>query len=276
MYVLQKNYFLGWILKWLYSIPYVVSEQSTIYVDGSFEKMPLLLRKIYSQVFNKAASWHVVSEFLETNIRQKLKLRKKGNVISNVVNADMFCYKPHQNEKATFVHVSNMFYQKNVEGMLQAFAKVKAISDQFIVNLVGPLPEEISALIQKIELVNNVVIWKQRNYSEVAEIMQQSDVFVFFTRYETFGCVIIEANACGLPVIVTDLPVTRELIVNDVNGLFVENENIDELADRLLYVIQHRNPFNKKEISIKTRERFNYLTIGESMVSWLKLFSAYN
>lgn len=268
LYVLQKNYLLGGLLKWMYQIPYVVSEQSTIYVDGSFEKMNFIIQKLYQRAFTKASAWHGVSHVLVNTIRQKLHLKENGMVISNVVNTNLFYHQPHTNRIATFVHVSNMFYQKNVEGMLHAFAKVKAGGHPFVLNLVGPLPVAVGELIQQLNLQQDVIIFGSQNYAAVADIMRQSDVFVFFTRYETFGCVIVEANASGLPVIITNHEVTRELVADHKNGLFVENENVDDLAAKIIYTIHHLNAFDPTTISSNTRRQFNYDKIGNDFLAW--------
>ena len=272
LYVIQKNHFVGLILKMLYKIPYVVSEQSTLYVDGRFEKMKGLQQALFRYVFQHSNSFHAVSNYLLSVIKSKLQLSKEGVIIPNVVDQKLFYYNHEQvNDRVTFVHVSNMVQQKNVEGMLQAFAEVKKTNSSFLLNLVGPLPPAISTLIKELGLSKQVIIWNERNYKEVAEIMQQSDVFVFFTRYETFGCVIIEANACGLPVIVSDLDVTRELITKDFNGLFVESENVADLAEKILYAIENRQKFDPLVISLQTRNKFNYERISHRFLEWYSL-----
>ena len=269
VYVLQKNYGIGLLIKWLRSIPYVISEQSTFYVDGRLEKVNSFSKKVYRFVFNRAASFHAVSAFLLKNIGTKLKLEKQGVVIPNVVNEHLFQYQPRQQDHTTvFVHVSNMVYQKNVEGMLQAFAEVKMKNAAFLLNLVGPIPAPIKTMIAALDLQKQVVIWNEQPYTEVAKIMKQSDVFVFFTRFETFGCVIIEAGACGLPVILSDLEVTRELITDQKNGMLVENENVDELAGKILAVMEGKFIFDHESISKNTRQRFSYETVGKQFVHW--------
>jgi glycosyltransferase involved in cell wall biosynthesis len=119
-----------------------------------------------------------------------------------------------------------------------------------------------------LDLDKDVQLWNERTYKEVAMIMKQSDVFVFFTRYETFGCVIIEANACGLPVIATDLKVTRELIIDKVNGLLVKSENVEDLSSKISEAINDINQFDRKNISERTIEKFNYETVAEKFVVW--------
>lgn len=269
LYVLQKNHFLGFWVKWFYKIPYVISEQSTMYIDGRFEKLNQLQKKIFRSVFEKSASFHAVSKYLAAALKVTLQLHKEAVVIPNVVDSSLFYYNNHlTNDRITFVHVSNMTYQKNVEGMLHAFAEVKKVTNNFHLNLVGPLPASINSLVEELGLLQNTIIWNERSYSEVAEIMQQSDVFVLFTRHETFGCVIIEAHACGLPVIVSDLEVTRELISENFNGVFVETENVKDLSEKIMFLINHLQNFDPLAISLQTRNKFNYERTGKQFYDW--------
>ncbi|MGI8637124.1 MAG: glycosyltransferase family 4 protein [Segetibacter sp.] len=269
LYVLQKNFLIGFLLQRLYKIPYVVSEQSTFYIDGRFDKMNGIGKLIFRLVFNKSSSFHAVSNYLMEALKSKLHLRKDGVIIPNVVDTDLFYYNNDlTGNKVSFVHVSNMSYQKNVEGMLHAFAEVKKVTPNFLLNLAGPLSASISSLISDLQLSNNTVVWNERDYKEVAQIMQQNNVFVFFSRYETFGCVIIEANACGLPVIVSDLEVTRELVSDKFNGVLVESENVTELADKILFMINNQQHFDPLAISLQTRKKFNYERIGILFYDW--------
>lgn len=271
IYVLQKNHFIGVLLKFFYRIPFVISEQSTLYVDSRFDKMHPFQKGVFRFIFNQSASFHAVSHYLLGALKNKLQLSNKGVIIPNVVDSTIFYYKKAlHNDRVTFVHVSNMTHQKNVEGMLTAFAEVKKTNANFLLHLVGPLPASISLLINQLDLTKNIIIWNERNYLEVAEILQQSDVFVFFTRHETFGCVIIEANACGLPVIVSDLEVTRELISDNFNGIFVQSENIKELSDKIIFMINQHQNFDSMAISSQTRNKFNYERIGQQFFDWYR------
>ncbi len=269
LYVLQKNLMMGFIARISLGIPYVISEQSTYYVDGRLEKANWFFNRMVAFVFSKAKSFHAVSNYLKKAIDTKLKVSKQSVVIPNVVDIGLFGYQERQpNQQLTFVHVSNMVHQKNVEGMINALAIVRKRNPNFILNLVGPMPDKIREMIAVLQLQDHVVIWNQRNYEEVAEIIQQSDIFVFFTRYETFGCVIIEANAAGLPVVVTDLEVTRELITENKTGLFVEDDNVVGLSEKLVFMMDNFSTFNRREIADGTASRFNYSAVGRQFFDW--------
>jgi glycosyltransferase involved in cell wall biosynthesis len=271
LYVLQKNVSLGFLMRWIIKVPFVVSEQSTFYVDGRLEKAGWFQKKCYSYILSRASSIHAVSNYLLTNIRKKLNVKTDGVVIPNVVDTSLFVYNGHPiNNPVTFVHVSNMVPQKNVEGMLQAFGEVKKNGLHFKLNLVGPVPSHIPPLVDKLGIDDDVTVWGARKYTEVAHIMKRSDFFVFFTRYETFGCVIIEANASGLPVIVTDLDVTRELITDNLNGLFVQNENVEQLAEKISYAISHATAFDRHRISGETGKKYNYYSVANQFEEWFE------
>lgn len=70
--------------------------------------------------------------------------------------------------------------------------------------------------------------------SDMARIYAASDVLVLPTKYEAFCLVVVEALACGLPVITTDVPGAGDLIVDDVNGRLQSDPlSSDELAGLL-------------------------------------------
>ena len=92
---------------------------------------------------------------------------------------------------------------------------------------------------------------------ELNKIMNEARLFVLPSRFEGFGMVIIEAMASGLPVVAFDCPVgPRNIIQDGVNGILVEETNIEQLANEL-----------KKSVANKSRqEKLKYeglLTSGQ-------------
>ena len=86
---------------------------------------------------------------------------------------------------------------------------------------------------------------------------------IHFTRYETFGCVIAESLCCGVPVIVSDLDVTRELVTDGVSGLLVEENKVNDLAEKILFFMKTRFRINSQKIATENQEKFKYDRVGK-------------
>jgi glycosyltransferase involved in cell wall biosynthesis len=91
--------------------------------------------------------------------------------------------------------------------------------------------------------------------------MAQCDFYVQFSLYETFGVTLIEAMACGKPVVATDLPAMREKI-NDSRGILVPPRNVDALARALDVMLDHYPEYSADEIAQYVQNNYSYETVG--------------
>ena len=94
---------------------------------------------------------------------------------------------------------------------------------------------------QKIKLIGYI------NREQVITQLDDCDVFVLPSHYETFGVVLIEALSRGVPVISTYCG-GPECIVNDSNGILVQPKNVEELAQALLKMYREYNNYNKEQL----------------------------
>ncbi|PYJ28472.1 MAG: glycosyl transferase, partial [Verrucomicrobia bacterium] len=65
---------------------------------------------------------------------------------------------------------------------------------------------------------------------ELAAAYASADVFVFPSTTDTFGNVILEAQACGLPVVVSDSGGPKELVVNKATGLITKSHDVEDFT----------------------------------------------
>lgn len=76
---------------------------------------------------------------------------------------------------------------------------------------------------------------------DLARLYSEADIFILPSRYETYGIVLLEAMAFGLPVIASTIPSAIKIVKENVNGIFYETENPESLANALLMLISDRN-----------------------------------
>ena len=247
-------------------LEYIISEQNCIYmpgydnsyVPGSFEK------KMNKLIYRNAKKIHAVSKSLADALTNLELAVTKPMVIPNVVNTDIFKYREKEETKIfKFIHASLLVNQKNPEGMLAALSIVKKRRDDFVLKILGPATERIRKLVEGLSLKEHIVFMNEVPYSEVANELSRSDAMIHFTRYETFGCVIAESLCCGVPVIISDLDVTRELVKDKVNGLLVTENDVNDLAEKILFFMGKGFTINSKQVAEENRQKFNYSRIGK-------------
>lgn len=94
----------------------------------------------------------------------------------------------------------------------------------------GELVPMLSAQARALGLDSAVHFAGKVQGKKLADYYAASDIFVFPSTYESFGFVVIEAMACGLPCIVCDIPGVGELVAHGKNGLKVPSDDVQALA----------------------------------------------
>ncbi|MHA7872496.1 MAG: glycosyltransferase family 4 protein, partial [Hyphococcus sp.] len=107
---------------------------------------------------------------------------------------------------------------------------------EFIMAGRGPLLPAMQRLAEERALSKRISFPGFIAHDDVPAFMQSLDILVNCSRYdsETFGVVICEASACGLPVIATDVGGVRETLRNGETGFLVAREDPQALADAML------------------------------------------
>ena len=118
-------------------------------------------------------------------------------------------------------------------------------------------------LVISLKLQDHVLFHDEVPQSTLATFLRQTDALISYSRYETFGCVLIEANASGIPVIVADIPVNHEIINEGENGFFVPAENISALTGKIVWFAKNYHPTQKEKIALAAHEKYNFSKVGK-------------
>jgi glycosyltransferase involved in cell wall biosynthesis len=143
--------------------------------------------------------------------------------------------------------------QKGYSYLLEAFAQVRRVLPASLWILgEGKLRSQIEQQIQALGLSEDVKLlgFQPNPYSYMAA----ADVFVLASIYEGFGNVLVEAMACGTPVISTDCPFgPGEIITHNLNGLLVPPSDSNTLAKVILNLLS--DPFLQRQLAESGQRR---------------------
>ena len=252
-------------LKKKYNIPYTITEHWSGYYKNakpSVTDFGSLYISLNKKVFAAASLLTAVSDELGKSINENF-IKINYEVVPNVVDTTIFYPANGQaDNKIKLIHASGMGYEKNPEAIIRALSIWKQQGGNFVMHLYGTVHIHLQQLVDELRLGNEVFFHGEVPQPELAKAMQQSDALILYSRYETFGCVLIEANACGIPVIVSDLPVFHELITENINGVFIKGDEPYLLAEKLSAFALNKGLFNKNDIASKALSGYRYEIVG--------------
>jgi len=133
----------------------------------------------------------------------------------------------------------------------------------------GPEEKKIKLFAYKLGLSDNILFlgFQENPY----KYMKRASVFVLSSFHEGFGNVIVEAMACGTPVVSTDcMSGPGEIIENGENGILVPVANYKALAEAVLKVLD--NPFLARKLSEQGKKRAEYFSIERSVKKYEEIF----
>lgn len=254
-------------LKIIYKIPYILTEHWTGYYPkspNSIYKSDILTIGFTKRIIKGASLLLPVAHKLGTTINQFSPVKFK--VVPNVVDTNLFFYKPAVPNKFKFIHPSTMSYVKNPEGILRAVIELNSLGYESELIMIGGVSDNLLEQAEQSGALNKYIFFKKEiPYVQVASEMQQASALVLFSRFENLPCVILEALCCGLPVVSSDVGGIKE-VINDSNGILVQSENEVELINAMKKMLDKRHHFNHEKISKDASSKFNYSVVGKQIV----------
>jgi glycosyltransferase involved in cell wall biosynthesis len=268
VHVPLKQSLLAIRLKRKINLDYVVTEHNSWYADGDFLHQPLLLRRMVLTLYSKALAVHVVSKTLGEQLQKRIPVVADYTIIPNVVNTDFFKPLDKNNGSINFIAISGDTKYKNTDGVIRAFTKLLTTGAKVHLHIAGPHADQFKQLAKELHIEDHISIYGIVSNQQVAELTKQSDAMIFFTRSETFGCVMAESLCCGVPVIASRIPALEENLRENINALFVEPDNEDDLLDKLILFISEKDKFNKAAMAAEAFNKYNYHTVGQQFLDF--------
>jgi len=199
-------------------------------------------------------SWSIDLEFFESNydpficesIRNKLDL----------------------NDKFVFLSVSQLIPQKGLINLLRAWLQLPITLKSKIALVIigsGSQEKEIKDLISRCN-IPNVWLIGQISYSEITNYFHACDVFILPTLQDVFGLTVMEAMACGIPVLTTYYCGARELVVDGRNGYLFDSRDLQEIRDVIIKIVNQRKRLRRMgQISYAMIQEYSHSKIMADM-----------
>jgi len=267
-------------LKKLYGIPYI----NTIHGEEVY------LSKRYHMVF--AFKW-IVNNAKKTITNSSatrdscLKAGLDGDKIQVIpFGVDTSFFKPlklpkNENE-FQILSVGYLIERKGYKYLIKAMKDVLNENINVRLKIVGsgPLEYNLQNIIRELKLENEVKIMKNVSDQELLHLYNSSDLFVLPSiidsqgNTEGLGVVLLEAMACGLPVIGSDVGGIPDIIIQGKSGILVKEKDVSDLSDNIIKMLKDDILRNRlAEFSIKmVDEKFswkivsgNYITVYKSL-----------
>lgn len=220
-------------------IPKIYIRQVSLQVDMQHDFT--WIKKIYIlakwKIMQKLAIKFDAMAILTENTRKEWP-----NVKNLVIIPNPLAFYP---EKSSLVNqkrviaVGRHVYQKGYDRLMDAWEIVNQKHPDWTLDVYGHKDKEnfVAQLVKERNLETSVNLLDP--VKNIDEKYTESSIFVLTSRYEGFGLVIIEAMACGLPVVSFDCPFgPSEIIKNKVDGFLVKDANIEAFATKISLLIE--------------------------------------
>ena len=160
--------------------------------------------------------------------------------------------------KKTVLYLGRIDPEKNVQAVIDAYIKVKNNVNDIQLVIVGDGVDK-ARLEKYIGDTKDVHFLGRVTPPELYDVYKFGDVFVTASEIETQGIVLIEAAACGMPLVAVNAGAVREVCKNGENGVLCEPGNVTQMAEAITKILADdklRKSYSKKSLEIAKEHDF--------------------
>ena len=268
-------------------IPYIIRPHGTL--SPFIRSKSRLLKTIYISLvgkknLNNASAIHYTTQEEMELASFDLSIKTPGVVVPNGIEYQEYtllpvrgsfraCH-PDIKQKFIFLFISRLCFQKGLDLLVPAYAKVARQREDVHMVIAGPgengYDRKVKQWVLDERIEDRVSLLGMVRGEEKLAIFRDADVFVLPSYMENFGIVVIEAMACGLPVLISNRVSIRNEILDKRAGIVVDC-NVEALADAMLFMSE--NPSLCKDMGKNGKglsEEYSWKKASERMVEVYK------
>jgi N-acetyl-alpha-D-glucosaminyl L-malate synthase BshA len=207
----------------------------------------------------------VISRYLHRRTLEEFDIKRPIEVIPNFVNCDLYCRTENPEMRAQWapdgepilMHLSNFRPVKRISDAIEIFALVREKIRAKLV-MIGDGPDRSAAeyLVRKKKLARDVYFLGKQD--RVYLLLSQADIFLLPSDLESFGLAALEAMACEVPVVATDVGGIPEVIDHGVDGYLYPAREVATAANYALEILSRpdRGRSMGKAARINARKKY--------------------
>jgi len=226
-------------------------------------------RRVEGRLVRRCRLLTVVSQSLRNEFRKWYQV--DSEVVGNGVDLERF--QGTENKKGLALYVGMFTIGKGILDLIEAAPLVAKRFPDISINLIGTgsLRRHLLGKIKR-NNVQNVKIIDHKPHSELIKYYQESLLFVLPSHYEGLPTTILEAMACGLPVVATEVGGIPDQVEDGVTGFLVPPGRPDLLADRICRLLADaslRDEMGRRG-RLKVEKKFTWQRVGEKFITLYK------
>lgn len=271
VHILTRLGLLGWLLAFRRRIPYLITEHWSRYLPVNKGFNGFFRKWVSRFVVKRAAMVTTVTNDLMLAMQSYQLKNQHYTVLPNVVDMELFqpLAKP-QHTTVNFVHISCFEDKsKNISGLLRAIGKLSDAELDFSFTLIGDGMDFdwLKAYANELKISEKINFTGLLQGIDLAKKLAQSDVLVLFSNYENMPVVILEALACGIPVVATRVGGIPEMI-DKSNGMLVDAGDESGLADALISISKNYQNYDAAALRGRVAAQYSMKAVGQQLDKW--------
>jgi glycosyltransferase involved in cell wall biosynthesis len=266
LHVLYPAGLFAWYLNLFERLPFVVTEHRGGYIHKEGSYRGFFMKTFTKLTIKKAKAVLAISEHFALAMQKHGLTNPYYTIVPNVVDTNFFAPSPRE------IGMQAQ-YPKPPTGIFQ-FLHVALLDDlsekrsDFVLNIIGDgydRPKLID-LATELHILDRFVFFQgKKTHREVASTMRENtDAFVLFSNIEGSPCVILEAMACGMPVIATETGGINERVTEET-GILLNIGDENGLVEAMNFMIDNKAQYTPSVIRQKIVEKCSVEAVGKAI-----------
>lgn len=235
--------------------------------DATLANQPIGYLDNMKMLFDRGERFFPVCQYLADRLIAWGCPSEKIRVLYGGVDLNEFKYRaPHKGDSQNILSIGRLVEKKGHHILMQAFQKIRSKFPNATLTIIGrgELEEYLISLANQLNLGDSFRLLNHLPKDQVREQMTNADIFCAASLEAADGDVegipntLKEAMAIGVPVISTNHAGIPELITNKKEGVLVQENNVDELADALEFMLTNREIWETYTVAARQKVEQNF------------------